>query len=92
MSMKSCTLRNVRSLDDVYDALVAQLDLPAHFGRNLDALYDSLGADVEGPLEIVWHDAHASRPHLGSDVYTALLEILQTVAEERGDMTLDIYH
>ncbi|MCK7468404.1 MAG: barstar family protein [Desulfosudis oleivorans] len=45
---------SIRSLDDLYDQLASRLSLPAHFGRNLDALWDVLSTDIEGPFEIVW--------------------------------------
>lgn len=92
MSVRICELHHIISLEQFYDELTRQLHLPAHFGRNLDALYDSLSADVSGPFEIIWRDTEQSRQQLGADLYATLLEILQSVAEERGDVTLDIHH
>ncbi|AVG16184.1 barstar family protein [Chromobacterium vaccinii] len=92
MQVKVCELRHIRSLEQFYDELERQLSLPAHFGRNLDALYDSLANDVAGPFELLWRDTEEARRGLGQDVYATVLEILQTVAEERGDVTLDIHH
>jgi hypothetical protein len=51
-----CQLQHITSLEQFYDEISRQLHLPAHFGRNLDALYDSLSGDVSGPFEIVWRD------------------------------------
>ncbi|AAQ58876.1 probable Barstar [Chromobacterium violaceum ATCC 12472] len=87
-----CELRHIRSLDQLYDELQRQLPLPGHFGRNLDALYDSLANDVQGPFELLWRDTEEARRGMGADVYATVLEILETVAEERGDVTLDIHH
>lgn len=92
MPVKICELRHIQSLPQLYEAMAAQLPLPTHFGRNLDALYDVLANDVVGPFEIIWRDTEASRQALGADTYATVLEILQTVAEERGDVTLDIHH
>jgi ribonuclease inhibitor len=92
MPVSICQLQHITSLEQFYDEITRQLHLPAHFGRNLDALYDSLSADVRGPYEIVWRDTEQSRHMLGADLYATLLEILQSVAEERGDVTLDIHH
>lgn len=92
MPVTLCQLQHITSLEQFYDEITRQLHLPAHFGRNLDALYDSLSGDVSGPFEIVWRDTELSRSKLGADVYATLLEILQSVAEERGDVTLDIHH
>jgi ribonuclease inhibitor len=92
MSVKVCLLQRVETLDDFFDSLEAQLDLPPHFGRNLDALYDTLSHDLAGPIEIVWRNTSEARQALGSDMYTTLLSILETAASERGDLTLDIKH
>ncbi|KJH67545.1 barstar family protein [Chromobacterium violaceum] len=92
MPVKVCELRHIRSLDQLYDELQRQLPLPGHFGRNLDALYDSLANDVQGPFELLWRDTEEARRGMGADVYATVLEILETVAEERGDVTLDIHH
>ncbi|NHR05766.1 barstar family protein [Chromobacterium haemolyticum] len=92
MPVKVCELHHIKSLDQLFDELSRQLLLPAHFGRNLDALYDSLAKDVAGPFEIVWRETEEARKALGVDLYATILEILETVAEERGDVTLDIHH
>ncbi|KMN83478.1 ribonuclease inhibitor [Chromobacterium alkanivorans] len=92
MPVKVCELHHIKSLDQLFDELSRQLRLPAHFGRNLDALYDSLAKDVPGPFEIVWRETEEARKALGADLYATILEILETVAEERGDVTLDIHH
>lgn len=92
MPVSVCELRHISSLQQFYDEISRQLRLPAHFGRNLDALYDSLSTDIAGPFEIVWRDTEQARQMLGADLYATLLEILQSVAEERGDVTLDIHH
>src|SRR5271169_18718 len=57
----------IGSLAEAYAALAAALRLPAHFGANLDALWDSLTGDVAGPVELLWHDATATRAALGAD-------------------------
>ncbi|OWY38527.1 barnase inhibitor [Xenophilus sp. AP218F] len=87
-----CELHHIHSLEQLFAELSRQLRLPPHFGANLDALYDALSNDVQGPFEVVWRETAESRRHLGADVYATILEILETVAEERGDVTLDIHH
>jgi ribonuclease inhibitor len=91
MSEKRCVIsgRTVRSLDALYDELARQLPLPAHFGRNLDALWDVLSADIEGPVELVWQDAAASRTAMGED-FDRVLELLQEVEVSRDDFRLVI--
>lgn len=77
----------VRALADVYAALAGPLGFPAHFGNNLDALYDVLVADIAGPIEIVWRDHRLSRKALGAD-YARVLAVLRDAAAARDDMTL----
>jgi ribonuclease inhibitor len=90
MPVKTCHLRQIDNLDVLYDAFSHQLDLPRHFGRNLDALYDSLSADVVGPFAIVWHDSNAARQALGDDLFATLVELLESVVDERDDVTLEL--
>ena len=75
------------TMDAIYNALQRELDLPRHFGRNLDALFDALTGDVAGPVEIVWQDHAWAKPKLGSD-YDRLVTTLREVENEREDFQL----
>lgn len=86
--MKRCRLTDIRTLDQLYNELARQLGFPDHFGRNLDALWDVLTTDIEGPLEIVWENPELSRAGLGDD-YARLVSLLEDATAERGDMTLE---
>jgi ribonuclease inhibitor len=72
------------SMDKVYAQIAADLALSAHFGRNLDALWDALLRDVEGPFEIVWPGASAAGKAIGPK-FKALLALLAELEEARGD-------
>lgn len=87
MSMM-CELQAIQSLDDVFSQMATQLNFPAHFGRNLDALYDTLANDIAGPITIIWRQHEPSRLKLGED-YELLVAILEDVSAERGDLTLE---
>jgi len=91
MPIKRCTLngRVIRSLDDLYDRLASRLALPAHFGRNLDALWDVLSTDIEGPFEIVWKHADESRQLMGRD-YNRAVKLFKNLEKERDDFKLKI--
>jgi ribonuclease inhibitor len=91
MPMKKCTLngKDIRSLDDFYDQLSSRLSLPEHFGRNLDALWDVLSADMEGPFEIEWKHANDSRKAMGKDFERAV-KLLKELQNERDDFKLKI--
>ncbi|AHG64379.1 barstar family protein [Advenella mimigardefordensis] len=88
--LKTCELTHIHSIDDVYDQLQVALHLPQYFGRNLDALYDSLSTDVKGPYRIVWLGHARSALDLGESYYEGLLDIFRAVARERGDVQLEL--
>jgi ribonuclease inhibitor len=71
-------------MDNFYDELSRQLAFPDYFGRNLDALWDVLVADIKGPVEIVWKNAASSKKALGSD-FDSVVDVLRRVAKERED-------
>lgn len=89
MPLKRCTLngRVIRSLDDLYDQLIKQLALPAHFGRNLDALFDVLSTDVAGPFKIVWKHSDESKESMGRD-FNRVVKLFKELEKERDDFQL----
>jgi ribonuclease inhibitor len=78
---------DVKSIGAVYDILARDLDLPHHFGRNLDALYDALTGDVAGPFVVVIEDAPRLKKALGAKG-AALVGVFQDVARARRDATI----
>jgi ribonuclease inhibitor len=74
----------IDSLDDIYDEVERQLTLP-YFGRNLDALWDVLTREIEGPVEILWRESDVSRARLGVD-FDRVTALLREVAEDRPDV------
>jgi len=91
MPIRRCTLdgKTIGSLDDLYDQLSIRLALPEHFGRNLDALWDVLSTDVEGPFEIVWKHTGDSRKLMGKD-FDRAVKVLKDLQKERDDFALEI--
>ena len=91
MPIKRCTLngKTIGSLDDLYDRISILIDLPEHFGRNLDALWDVLSTDVEGPFEIIWKNAHDSKKSMGKD-FDRVLKLLRDLEKERDDFKLKV--
>ena len=88
MPLTRIEFTEIRSLDDIYRQLAEQVDLPEHFGRNLDALYDVLTGELEGPLTLVWRRHVASELLLGPEQYHAVLVLLRDAAEARTDLEL----
>lgn len=86
---RRCVLEGkaVRTLDRFYEEISSQLGFPAHFGRNLDALWDVLDGDVEGPVEVIWRDHASSREAMGRD-FERVLRVLREVDRNRKDFRL----
>ncbi len=78
-----------RSLDEVLAQLARDLALPDWFGHNLDALYDMLTTEVEGPLCILWRIDRSVRARLGPD-YRRLRRTLLDAAAARDDLEVVI--
>ena len=86
---KRCILEGAElaDLNAVYDALAAQLGFPAHFGRNLDALWDVLTTDIAGPIEIEWRDMAAAHRRLGQD-FDRLARLFDDLTTARRDIRI----
>lgn len=91
VNKKICTIngQTVRTIDDLYDELSRQLHFPPHFGRNLDALWDVLSTDIEGPFSIVWQNFKTSKKTTKRD-FEQVINILKNLEDERDDFTLVI--
>lgn len=71
------------TVDQLHDALARDLALPAHYGRNLDALWDCLTTDVKGPVAIELRNADRAAPELAP-----YLALLREAAAKRPDLRL----
>lgn len=68
--------------------LAQRLDLPAYYGRNLDALYDVL-TEIGTDTELILEDPAAVIDHLGK-YGEALLSAMQEAAEENLHLTITL--
>jgi ribonuclease inhibitor len=80
-------LKHIRKLDDAYQQLAEQLDFSSALINNLDALYDELSANLEGPIQITWQNTEEAKIALGKD-YDALLAAFEDAMADRDDFTL----
>ncbi|AZN36541.1 barstar family protein [Iodobacter ciconiae] len=81
-------LRHIHKLSDVYQQLTEQLDFSSDFINNLDALYDELSANLEGPIQITWENAREAQAKLGKKDYASLLAVFNDAISERDDLSL----
>ena len=86
--MKRCILDGATLPDAaaVYRKLAEDLDFPAHFGRNPDALWDALGEQRGAPVEIVWRNSARSAELLGP-AFDKIVSVLRRAAA-KGRITL----
>lgn len=69
-----------------HEVLGSLLGFGAAYGRNLDALWDRLSADVPRPITLVWKSSSMSRQRLGARFHDiiAVLHRVKAQDEEWG--------
>jgi ribonuclease inhibitor len=78
-----------RSKHAVLAKLALDLGFPDHFRPNLDALFDVLTTDLEGPIRIEWRLTRSAAAGLGPDL-EPLRRTIMDAAAARDDLTLVI--
>lgn len=71
----------IGTVDDFYVVAARELGLPEHFGKNLDALWDSLTGDIALPVSIQF--VNLSMAQL--ETFEKLISLFEEAAEELGD-------
>lgn len=91
MPIKRYTLdgKDIHSLADLYGRLSILMELPVHFGNNLDALWDVLSTDIGGPFEIVWRHADDSKRSMRKD-FNRTVKLLRELEKARDDFKFRI--
>ena len=80
-------LGGIATVADLYAALERALDLPGHFGRNLDALWDVLTRDLTGPVQVEFIGTRGFRERSG-EAGARVLDLFVEVAAERDDVAV----
>lgn len=73
--------------EDFYTQLKEKIDLPEHFGDNLDALYDVISGEVELPLHIEFVNLSVEQ----LETFEDLLTTLEDCEEEVDDFSFSYY-
>ena len=76
-----------RSKQAILAKLARDLGFPDHFRPNLDALFDVLTTDIEGPIRIEWRLTESAAAALACDL-APLRRTLEDAAAERDDLTV----
>ena len=80
--MRHCILdgATLPDADAVYRAIAAEFGLPAHFGRNPDALWDALNEPGLDKRELTWRNSDVSAQHFGPEFDTIVRVLKRAVA------------
>ena len=79
------------SREETYDAFVEALGIPEYFGRNLDALMDSLrdvGDRHEAPWTLVWRPRHPLGAAGETPTDEGVLAVLASLEGEYPDLSV----
>ena len=78
---------NIGDYEDFYTELKSKLELPEHFGDNLDALSDVISGGLELPLHIEFVNMSVDQ----LETFEDLLTTLEDVEDEVEDFTFTYY-
>ena len=66
---------NIGDYEDFYEQLKSKLELPEHFGDNLDALFDVISGGLEMPLHLEFVNMSVDQLELFEDLLTTLEDL-----------------
>ena len=75
-----------KSEQEFHKLIKLKLDLPNHYGENLDALWDCLTGDIDLPISITWVDFENSLSFLGEEA-VKIASTFEDAALELPDFT-----
>ena len=79
----------IHNIEQFHQHVAQVLDLGSYYGKNLNALWDSLSANVERPLKLVWRDSNISRQYLGEESFKMIVDIFKDVQDEDSNADSD---
>ena len=78
---------NIGDYEDFYEQLKSKLELPEHFGDNLDALFDVISGGLEMPLHIEFVNMSVDQ----LETFEDLLMTLEDAEDEVEGFTFSYY-
>lgn len=78
---------NIGDYEDFYEQLKSKVELPEHFGDNLDALSDLISGGLELPIHLEFVNMSVDQ----LETFEDLLTTLEDVEEEVEDFTFSYY-
>lgn len=80
--------KEVKSQDHLHTILAKELNFPAHYAKNLDALYDVLSMDYSGQTIIKIKSLSILRSKLGPDYTDALISAIRDASDDNPKVVL----
>lgn len=77
---------SIRTVTDFYKQLQHKIELPTHFGENLDALHDVISGDLKMPLEISFLNVSDEK----KITFKPLIDTMESLAKEVHDFTFNL--
>lgn len=77
----------IADMEDFYAALKLEMNLPEHFGNNLDALFDFITGEAEMPLKIEFENLSVDQ----LEDFENLIDTLENAEDELEDFTFRYY-
>lgn len=78
---------DIGDYEDFYAQLKKKIQLPEHFGDNLDALFDTITGDLEMPLHLEFVNMTVDQ----LEIFEDLLTTLEDAEEEVEDFSFSYY-
>ncbi|WP_434354155.1 barstar family protein [Psychrobacter sp. HD31] len=63
-----------------HDKIAKVFDIQKYYGKNLDALWDTLSANVERPVHITWINADVSRKNI--DTFDDIIKVFKKTKKQ----------
>ncbi|MBY0413430.1 MAG: barstar family protein [Bdellovibrionales bacterium] len=80
--------KEVKSQEDLHGMFAKQLNFPANYGKNLDALYDTLSTDSSGQAVIKIKSLSILKSKLGNDYVEALIRTISDASADNPKIVL----
>lgn len=72
---------NIETRTQFYQVAARELSFPAHFGKNLDALWDVLSGEIELPVQVRFENLTLEK----LEKFDSIISVFEEACEELGN-------
>ena len=80
--------KDIKNRDQLHALLAKQLNFPHYYGKNADALYDTLSSDFSGDSIIKISHVNLLKAKLGSDYIESVIQAIMDASEDNPRVIL----